>query len=255
MQHELRSDAYLRSWMEEVIARLIAAVDASGMKQNHLGRVTGLGKTKVNKILNRKQEPTISDFIAIARAINVDPGRLFSDGELVVDLESLRDAYATSQRLQKILEGWLPAAKPVPATTGTLMLAKAPRPHEGPMVRAAANPNATFVVERELVRKEIPRRFWLRGAQIIARADGDSMDGGPNPIPNGALVYLKPTRSPRTAANKVALCRVDDGLYLKRFEKSGRTIRLISTNDPQVMELDARTANFEIYGILIDHVP
>jgi transcriptional regulator with XRE-family HTH domain len=242
--------------MEEVIARLIAAVDASGMKQNHLGRVTGLGKTKVNKILNRKQEPTISDFIAIARAINVDPGRLFSDGELVVDLETLRDAHAASQRLQKILEGWLPSAKPVPpAAAARATLAKAPRPHEGPSVRAAANPNATFVVELELERKQIPRRFWNRGAQIIARADGDSMDGGPDPIPDGADVYLKPTRSPRTAANKVALCRVDDGLFLKRFEKSGRTIRLVSTNDPQVMELDARTANIEIYGILVDHTP
>jgi transcriptional regulator with XRE-family HTH domain len=241
--------------MDEVITRLIDAVDASGMKQNHIGRVSGLGKTKVNKILNRKQEPTISDFIAIARAINVDPGRLFTDGELVVDLETLRDAHAASQRLQKILEGWLPAAKPAPAAGGTPALAKKPQRHESPVVRAAANPNAAFVVKLETVRKQIPRRFWNRGARIIARADGQSMDGGSDPIPDGALVYLKPTRSPRTAADKVALCRVGDFLYLKRFEKSGRTIRLVSTNDPDVMELDAPTANFEIYGILVDHTP
>jgi transcriptional regulator with XRE-family HTH domain len=240
--------------VEEVIARLIAAVDASGMKQNHIGRVSGLGKTKVNKILNRKQEPTISDFIAIAHAINVDPGRLFTDGELVVGLEELCEAHAASRRLQKILEAWLPDAQPAPPMAG-VPPARPPRRHDATPVRAAANPNAEMVVELEMERKRIPRRFWNRGARIIARTDGHSMDGGSDPIKDGELVYLKPTRSPRTASNKVVLCRVDDGLYLKRFEKSGRTIRLVSTNDPHVMELDAPTANLQIYGILVDHAP
>lgn len=241
--------------MEEVIERLVAAADASGMKQIHIGRVSGLGKTKVNKILNRKQEPTITDFIAIARAINVDPARLITDGELVVELEELRDAHAASQRVQKILEGWLPDARPAAAPAGPRSLVKAPRSQEATPVRAAANPNAEMVVELETERKLIPRRFWNRGARIIARTDGQSMDGGSDPIANRELVYLKPTRSARTASGKVALCRVDDGLYLKKFEKSGRTIRLVSTNDPHVMELDARTANLQIYGVLVDHAP
>ncbi len=239
----------------EVIDRLVAAVAASGMKQNHIARVSGLGKTKVNKILNRKQVPTITDFIAIAKAVNVDPARLFTDGELVIELEDLRQAHAASQRVQKILEGWLPgvpsAAEPTPEPIP--LLAKAPRRQDARPVRAAANPNAEMVLEFETERKMIPRRSWNRGARIIARAEGDSMDGGPDPIKDGELVYLKPTRSPRTANNQVVLCRVDDGLYLKKFEKSGKAIRLVSTNDLHIMELDARTVNLEIYGILVDH--
>ena len=208
----------------------------------------------MNKIVNRKQEPTVSDFIAIARAINVDPGRLFTDGDLVVNLEELREAHSASQRLQKILEGWLPNA-PSTAAVVTPALAKTPRRHDATVVRAAANPNAELVVELETERKRIPRRFWNRGARMIARAEGHSMDGGSDPIADGELVYLKPTRSPRTASGKVTLCRLDDGLYLKKFEKSGRTIRLVSTNDPHVMELDAHIANLQIYGILVDHAP
>jgi SOS-response transcriptional repressor LexA len=81
------------------------------------------------------------------------------------------------------------------------------------------------------------------------------MDAGVHPIRNGELVYFKPTRSPRTANNKVTLVRVDDVLYVKKFEQSGKVIRLVSTNDPDVMQLDARTANLQIFGILVDHAP
>jgi hypothetical protein len=62
-------------------------------------------------------------------------------------------------------------------------------------VHAAANPNAELLVELEEPRKQIPRRAWNQGARIIARAVGDSMHGGDDPIRDGALVYLKPTRS------------------------------------------------------------
>jgi transcriptional regulator with XRE-family HTH domain len=237
----------------EVIDRLIVAVKASGMKQNHIARVSGLGTTKVNKILQRKQVPTITDFIAIAQAINVDPGRLFTTGELVIGLEQLRQAYAATLTAQKIMESWLPDVQTAPAAAPTLV--KTPPRREVTPVRAAANPNAELLVAQESERKEIPRRFWNRGARMIARAAGSSMEGGADPIRDGELVYLKPTRSPRTAAGHVALCRLDDGLYLKIFEKSGHTIRLVSTNDPHVMVLDARTANLEIFGILVDHAP
>lgn len=254
VQHDRGASAYLRTRME-VIDRLIAAVDASGMKQNHIARASGLGKTKVNKILNRKQTPTINDFIAIARAISVDPARLFTDGELVIGLAELRQAHEATQRVQKILEAWLPGAPPVAVVPSPTSLIKPPQRHDATPVRAAANPNAEMIVELETTRKQIARRFWNRGARIIARAAGHSMDGGLNPIRDGELVYLKPTRSPRTAGNQVVLCRLDDGLYLKKFEKSGAAIRLVSTNDPHVIELDARTANLQIYGVLVDHAP
>jgi phage repressor protein C with HTH and peptisase S24 domain len=122
-------------------------------------------------------------------------------------------------------------------------------------VRAAANPNAELIAEFEPERRRIPRRAWNRGARIIARAIGDSMDGGRDPIRNGELAYLKQTRSPRTANNHIALVRRGEGLYLKIFETSGHTIRLVSTNGEKAIELDARGEDLQIYGYVVDHGP
>jgi transcriptional regulator with XRE-family HTH domain len=237
----------------DAIDRLIDAVKNSGIKQNHIARLAGLSATKLNKIVNRHQIPTVPEFIAIARAIHLDPARLFTDGELVIELDALRAAHAAVQRATEILAGWLPepgVPRPAPpmALPKRSELSRSVAP-----VRAAANPNAEFLVEFEQERRQISRRAWNRGARIIARAVGDSMDGGSDPIRNGELVYLKPTRSPRTATDRVALVRRDDGLYLKKFEKSGHTIRLVSMSGQPPIVLDARAENMQIYGYVVDH--
>lgn len=52
------------------------------------------GASKLNKILKKRLVPTVPEFIAVAREIGVDPGRAFTDRDLVVELEELREAYA-----------------------------------------------------------------------------------------------------------------------------------------------------------------
>lgn len=244
----------------DVVERLIAAVEASRYKHVRIAADAGMPASKFSKIMNRKQVPTVPEFIAIARAIDLDPGRLFTDSELVVDLERLQAAHATSrelretsERLTAMLQRMLPELPPALSVIPLRKLATASH-HVAPVL-AAANPNAEFVVELEPVRKLIPRRAWNRGARIIARVVGDSMDGGSDPIVNGELAYLKPTRSARTAQDKVVLLRRDDGLYLKIFERSGPTIRLLSASGAPAIELDARTENLQIYGYVVDHAP
>jgi SOS-response transcriptional repressor LexA len=236
----------------DAIDRLIEAVKSSGIKQIHIARLAGMPATKLNKIVKRHQVPTVPEFIAIAGAIHLDPARLFTKGELVVELESLRSAHAAAQRAADILAGWLPVAEPAGPMTPMGLPKRTEPSHSVVPVRAAANPNAELLVEFEQERRQITRRAWNKGARIIARAVGDSMDGGPDPIRNGELVYLKPTRSPRTANGQIALIRRDDGLYLKKFEQSGHNIRLVSANDGPI-ELDARAENMQIYGVVVDH--
>lgn len=243
----------------DVVDRLIAAIDASGMKHTRIAADAGMDKSKLSKIYNRKQVPTALQYFDILRAIGRDPSRVLTEGELVVDAERLRVALQASQELREastrlagVLEELLPkAVVTAPGTT----LAKPLKTHSAAPVRAAANPNAELVVELESERKRIPRRAWARGARIIARVVGDSMDGGPDPMRDGELAYLKPTRSPRTARNQVALVRRDDALYLKQFEISGRTVRLVSTNPAsETLAIDAVEAeNLQIYGIVVDH--
>lgn len=243
----------------DVVDRLIAAIDASGMKHARIAADAGMTKSKFSKIYNRKQVPTAIEYFNILRAIGRDPSRILTEGELVVDTERLRAALQAShevreasRRLTGLLEELLPkAADAAPVST----LAKSPKTHSVAPVRAAANPNAELVVELESERKRIPRRAWSRGARIIARVVGNSMDGGADPMRDGELAYLKPTRSPRTARNRITLVRRDDALFLKRLEISGRSIRLVSANpDAETLVIDASEAeNLQVYGIVVDH--
>lgn len=223
----------------DAIDRLIEAVKASGLKQIYIAREAGISPSKLSKVLKRHQSLEVEEFIAIARAIGVDPGRLFTDRDLVVELEELRQAYAEAQRVHERLAALLPEAR-------------VKRDRVLP-VQAAANPNAELIAERETTPQRIPRRAWNRGARIIARAIGDSMDGGRDPMRDGELVYLKPTRSPRTANGHVTLVRRNEGLFLKLFEISGHTIRLVSANGSPTITIDARGEDVQIYGIAVDH--
>jgi SOS-response transcriptional repressor LexA len=235
----------------DVIDRLIAAVHASGIKQIHIARLADMKSTKLNKILKRKQVPTVPEFIAICRAIDLDPARLFTDGELVIELKALREAHAAAARVQQILGNWLPEVEPQSTTVHPQP--KKPRPTSVEPIRAAADSNVELLPEIESEKQKIPRRALNRGAQLIARAVGDSMDGGNDPIRDGELVYVKKTRSPRTANGHIVLCRAGEGIYLKKLERIGRKTRLVSANRAYApIDID-ETTSFEIYGIAVDH--
>jgi SOS-response transcriptional repressor LexA len=245
----------------DVVGRLIAAIEASGLKRVRIAADAGMTPEKLSKILTRRQIPTVPEFIAIARASMLDPGRLFTDSELVVEVDTIRavqalsrEARAATERLDQLLTELLPELQ-APRTSITA-LPKPRRPQSAQPILAAADPNAEMVVEFERERKQIPRDAWNRGAHIIARVVGDSMDGGDDPIADGELAYLKPTRSKKTASGKVALVRREDGLYLKKFEQSGHTIRLVSANTSrETIVIDARADAVQIYGYVVHHAP
>jgi transcriptional regulator with XRE-family HTH domain len=236
----------------DVIDRLRAAVKASGMKQNHIAHLAGVQTPKLSKILNGKQVPTVHEFIAIAAAINLDPGRLFSDSEIVMELNDLRAAHAATQSLHRILSGYLPDAAPAGARPITLVK-PAPRMSARPL-RAAATSNVELYPEVEKERQRIPRRAWNRGARMTARAVGDSMSGpGVDSIADGELVFVRPTRNRRAANGKIVVCSVGDAIYLKQLQIVGRTVRLVSLNPAhEPIELDA-PAEFRLIGIAVDH--
>lgn len=235
----------------DVIDRLLAAVRESGLKRARIAEDAGMSPTKLSKILNGNQAATLPDFLAIVRAIGQDPSRLFTEGEMVVDLKTLEEAKRLSQRLDDLLGSLLPIGSAEPSRV--FAQPKALPEHRATPVRAAANPNAELIAELETYSKEIPRRAWNRGARIIARVVGDSMDGGDNPLRDGDLAFLKPTRSPRTANHHITLLRRDDGVYLKILEITGRRAQLISANpDHDTIELDLRAENMQTYGYVVD---
>src|SRR5215210_1461232 len=132
--------------MEDPIDRLIAAVEKSGLKQTHIARVAHLHRTKLNKILKRNQVPTVPEFIDISRAINLDPALLFTEGDLVVELTSLREAHAAAARATEVLARWLPEQAVRHVETPRVQPKRSASRFRTP-VGAAADPNAELVVE------------------------------------------------------------------------------------------------------------
>jgi transcriptional regulator with XRE-family HTH domain len=231
------------------VEELRDAVKATGIKQVVISDVTGIKTPKLSKILRGRQEPTVDEFIAIARAIGQDPGRFVSDGDVVVNLKDLREAQelATKTRdvLATLMGGGTPPSKIVPFTK------PAPRRDVRP-IQAAANGNVEFEGGIEEKRKRIPRRAWARGAKRIVRAIGDSMEG-PDGIANRELAYMKPTRNMKAATGRIVVIRVGDALYLKTLEIIGRTVRLVSLNrDHQTIEVDGPTTSIQMYGVIVD---
>jgi SOS-response transcriptional repressor LexA len=242
----------------DVIDRLIAAVKASDKKRWHIAADAGMSSAKLSKIMQRKQVPTVPEFIAIAAAINLDPAKLFTSREFVVELESLQSLHALTlrhaadaehihERVKKLLP--LQEALAAPAVAPRIE-----RSREALPVRAAADPNVEMLVERETVQQRIPDRAWNLGARIVVRVAGDSMDGGADPIRDGELAYLKPTRSARNVLGEVALVRWEDGLYLKSFEMSGHTIRLVSANPAsETITIGPEDGEVQVFGYVVGH--
>lgn len=213
----------------EAIDRLRAAVKASGMKQTHVAAEAGMTSSKLNKILKGNQVATVNDFIAIAHAIKRDPATFFSDGELVVRIDKLRAARAAADTIGSILSAYLPEAAVPLQQSGIVAQPKRASSKRVQPLRVAANSNVELFPQVEKKRVTIPREFWNRGAQKIARAIGDSMSGAGG-IENGELVYLLPTRDSRKARDHVVVCTVGDAAYLKKLEIRGHTVRLLSIN-------------------------
>jgi SOS-response transcriptional repressor LexA/transcriptional regulator with XRE-family HTH domain len=234
----------------DAIDRLRAAVKASRDKQTVIAADAGMKSSKLNKILKGHQVASINDFIAIARAIGRDPATFFSDGELVVAIDTLRAARDDADTIGSILSAYLPEAAVPVEQSGIVAQPKRASSKRVQPLRAAANSNVELFPEVEKKRVTIPRELWNRGARRIARAIGDSMSavGG---IEDGELVYLLPTRDSRKAKGQVIVCTIGDAAYLKKLEIRGRTVRLLSLN-PAYEAIDVDQPNdLLVIGIVI----
>jgi len=233
----------------DVIERLREAVKESGFQRKKVAERAGMKPAKLTKVLGGRQAVTVGDFIAIARAIDRDPSHLISDKDVVVELGELQSAHRAAQETERILATLLPKTGAF-RTPGAALLPKPKPPQTARPIRAAASSNVELLPEFEAKKVRIPRDASARGAKLVARAIGDSMQG-PGGFRDGELVFLKPTRSRRTATGKIVVCRLDDAIYLKQLTGTGRGATLVSINrahDP----IEVNDANrIQIYGVVV----
>lgn len=226
------------------------AVRATGIKQVVIAHDTGIPTPKISKILRGHQEPTVDEFIAIARAIGKDPALFVSDGDVVVSLQKLLDAQAAAATTRDLLASMTTGAASHPRI---VPITKPAQRRDVRPIQAAANANVEFEGGVEEKRKRIPRRAWARKARRIVRAIGDSMEG-PGGIANGELAYMKVTRNLKAAVGWIVVIRVNDALYLKTLEIIGRKLKLVSINEAShpPIEADERSDSIQLYGVIVD---
>lgn len=233
----------------DVIERLREAVKESGFQRKKVAERAGLKQAKLTKILSGRQAVTVGDFIAIARAIDRDPSHLISDKDVVVELGDLQSAHRAAQETERILGSLLPKMVPFRAP-GAPLLPKPKSSDTARPIRAAASSNVELLPESEATKVRIPRDARQRGAKLVARVIGDSMDA-PGGFRDGELVFLKPTRSRRTATGHIVVCRLDDAIYLKQLTGTGRSATLVSLN-PAHDAIEVDDANrIQVYGTVV----
>lgn len=233
----------------DVIERLREAVKESGFQRKKVAERAGMKAAKLTKILTGRQAVKVADFIAIARAIDRDPSHLISDKDVVVELGHLQSAHRAAEETERILASLLPKTVAF-HTPGAPLLPKPKRPRMARPIRAAASSNVELLPESEAKMVRIPRDASGRGAKLVARAIGDSMEG-PGGFHDGQLVFLRPTRSRRMATGKIVVCRLDDAIYLKQLTGTGRGAMLVSINRAhEPIEVDDAN-RIEIYGIVV----
>jgi SOS-response transcriptional repressor LexA len=97
---------------------------------------------------------------------------------------------------------------------------------------------------------EIPQRFVARGANLVFRAEGASMEG--ELISDGDHLYVREESDARLARGKIVVCVVDGSPYVKRLELSGGRIRLLSAKDGfPPMVFDERAVEWSLVGVVV----
>jgi hypothetical protein len=216
----------------DVIDRLNAAVKASRTPRKKIAHDAGMSASKLSRLLRRQIHARVDDVEAILGALRLTMESLYGGAAEVDVRQALRTLTDYVERHEPRV------VKPKRAASRVV------RPFP-----VAATPNVVLFDGRSKGRIRIPDDVWERGARHAARVVGDSMiDVG---IDDGDVVYFRPSSTKRPPRDAIVIIRVNDGVYLKRYEEAGGEKRLLSENEsyrPIVLQPDDE---IELYGLMV----
>ena len=212
----------------EIGERLRSALEAKGMRHSWVASEAGITPATLSNILTgRTSDPSLSVVLAIAEVIGEPLSALLGERPESL-LESEREVL---RQAIDILERRVVRQRRVPAI--------------------AASAFSYSAEVDSLPRHEIPAAMFRRGARMVFRASGDSM--AEEGIRDGDILYVKPTTDLRVATGRVAVCRVEESLYLRKLVATGRGIRLQAGSaypDVHVRDRDS----LQIVGVVVAHL-
>lgn len=218
----------------DVIDRLNAVVEASGKAQKTIAHDAGLSASTLSRLLGRQMRPRVDDVEAVLRALGLTMQALYAE-------ETKVDVRVALRTLTEYVEAYeRPARSSKPKRAAQRLVRPFP---------VAATPNVVLFDESKRGRRRIPDELWAKGARHAAQVIGDSMTGAG--IEDGDVVFFRRPASQRPPRGALVIIRVNDGVYLKRYEEAGGEKRLISDNEayrPIVLQPDDE---IELYGIAV----
>ncbi len=236
--------------------RLRDAMEKRGLWQSKLAALAGVPDETLSRILTRAtQDPRVLTLKKIAEPLDVTVGWLLGEKGYEIsgdDRIELRRIITLAERLLR--ETQPPKTGVLEPNVSPVILARKP-PARAPRRRkehpASASRWREFFADRfEGEEVEIPERFANLGANLVFRAEGESMEG--EFIAHGDLLYVREESDPRAARGKIVVCVVDGSPYVKRLDFGGNRIRLLSAHERHSpMEFDEQHIEWAMAGVVV----
>lgn len=225
-------------------------IKAKGLKQVLVAKDAGITAATLNNIIKGKtKQPRFLVIARIARVIGEPLSALAGEPvEYLLGYERVAMRKAASIVLQRIPSesAELPSVPSEAAAEPMHVVEEHP---------AAAGLDAEIYADaEELPKLQIPEDLYKKkGVRHVFLVRGESMIGAG--INDGDRVYVDPSYTASQANGKIVVCRFAGSATVKRFEITGRRMRLISENPkyrPRVVNEEAD--GFALIGVVVAHL-
>jgi SOS-response transcriptional repressor LexA len=240
----------------DLAARLRELIAKRGIRQSDLAARAGAPEETLSRILTGvTKSPRIDTIQALAGALEVTVSYLLGEKSYefsATDRSELQRIVAWGEEVLKATE---PEKAPaLEANASPVGMVRKPPVHarqRGKRFRASATDWRELFGDRlEDEDVEIPDQLAKRGANVVFRAEGESMEG--EFIADGDLLYVREEPDPRIVRGKIVVCVVDGSPYVKRLELAGNHVRLISASERHPpMVFDTQTVAWSLVGVVL----
>jgi transcriptional regulator with XRE-family HTH domain len=200
-----------------------------GIRSSQLADESGVPQKTVDRVLKGEtKNPRIETLQGIASALGVTVGWVLGEKNYEFSPDD-RD------ELRRLVDWGLALLKATEPTTPPVLESNVVpvRLTRKPPARAARRGNVQsnwreFFDRFENEDVDIPTQYEQDGANLVFRAEGDSME---SEIRHGDLLYVREEADSRAARGRTVVCIVEGSPYVKRLELAGSRIRLNSENE------------------------
>jgi SOS-response transcriptional repressor LexA len=242
--------------MTDIGDRVNELLDERGLTQARAAELAGLPSETVNHIVTgASKNPHISTLRKLAAGLGVTVGWILREKGFEFSPERRVELRRFVTWGEELLKATQPDEAPLqPSNASAITLGRRP-PVRAPRRGRATPVSATdwresFGDRREEREVDIPQQYAERRANLVFRAEGDSMIG--EHITDGDLLYVQEESDPRRARGRIVVCIVDGSPYVKRLDAIAPKIRLLSANErfpPMVFDED--NTEWMLVGIVI----